>query len=309
MFLKERQAPALLQRLPRLLHRLPKDHPAYELAMADQYKIRAGFGGEQHVDRLLRETTWREPIVFICDLQLVDPFCQIDTVMLTPHFALILEVKNYSGTLSFDETSFHLKQETRDGKKLGFNSPVTQVWNAQAELAILLGQLGVALPVHACIVLPYPTTLLEKAPAEMPVIYAYSLKRFLSTLPRTGSPLSSDDMALVGQHLLARHKPYTRKNFPEWYRYSPADLKKGVLCAVCGAHGVKLSQRLFYCNLCRSPIHDGHERALADWFEFASPDISTAQLCAYLGLTNKYAVRYLVRKLGLVRRAGRYRQG
>lgn len=302
MFLKERVEPEFLESLPRLLHRLPRNHEAYELVMLDRYKIKAGFGGEQHVDTILRQSRWREPVHVIGDLQLADPFCQIDTVVVTPYFALILEVKNYSGTLSFDEKSLHLKQATRDGKLLGYNSPITQVWNAQEELKVLFEQLAVPLPVHACVVLPYATTLIEQAPAEMPVIYGYSLKRFISTLPRTGSPMPPEKMALVGQLLIDHHRPVSKKNFQEWYRFSAADLKKGVLCGICGQSCSKKSQRVFYCDRCKLPSEDGYARALADWFDFVAPEISNAECRDFLGLKDKYAVRYLMEKLGLMRR-------
>ena len=302
MFLKERVAPELLESLPRLLHRLPKGHAAYESVMLDRYKIKAGFGGEQHVDSILSQARWREPIMVIGDLQLADRFCQMDTVMVTPHFALILEVKNYSGTLSFDEKSLHMKQETRDGKLLGYNSPVTQVWNAQEELKVLFEHFDVSLPVYACVVLPYATTLIERAPAEMPVVYGYSLKRFISSLPRTGSPMPPDEMAHVGQLLIDRHRPYSKKDFQEWYRFSTADLKRGVLCSICGSHCMKKSQRVFFCDNCNLPSEDGYSRALADWFDFVAPEISNAQCREFLGLKDKYAVRYLMDKMGLGRR-------
>lgn len=183
MFLKERVSPDLLESLPRLLHRLSKRHAAYETVALDYYKVKAGFGGEQRVDQILRQSRWRDRIAVIGDLQLADPFCQIDTVILTPHFVLVLEVKNFSGTLSFDEKSYHMKQRTRDGKLLGFNSPVTQAWNAQEEVKILLEEFGILLPVYTCVVLPYSSTLIEDAPVEVPVIYGNSLKRFIYNLP------------------------------------------------------------------------------------------------------------------------------
>lgn len=302
MFLKERGAPELLTSLPRLLHRLPKGHSSYELVMSDHYKIKAGFGGEQQVDQLLRKGRWREPVLIIGDLQLDRSFCQMDTVILTSHFALVLEVKNYSGTLSFDEKSFHMKQETREGKLLGYNSPITQAWNAQAELQVLFEELAVSLPVYACVVLPYATTLIENGPAELPVVYGYSLKRFISTLPRTDSPLSSEEMARVGQLLVERHTTFSTKNFQEWYRYSAADLKKGVLCSICGLRCVKSSQRTLFCDGCKMPSGDGYAHALADWFDFVAPEISSAQCREFLGLKDKYAVRYLIGKMGYVRR-------
>ncbi|MBX0313273.1 nuclease-related domain-containing protein [Planococcus glaciei] len=167
MFLKERTAPPLLESLPRLMHRLPKSHMSYEDVVSDHYKVRAGFGGEQHVDGLLQRMRWRDPVIALADFQLLNRFCQMDTVLLMPHGTVILEVKNYSGTLSFDEQSYHMTQETRDGNFLGFNSPVTYAWNAREELQHLFEHLSISLPVYAVVVLPYSSTLIEGAPKEV----------------------------------------------------------------------------------------------------------------------------------------------
>ncbi|HSP21186.1 MAG TPA: hypothetical protein VLQ20_02550, partial [Planococcus sp. (in: firmicutes)] len=128
------------------------------------------------------------------------------------------------------------------------------------------------------------------------------LKRFISSLPRTDSPMPPEEMARIGQLLIDRHRPFSKKNFQEWYRFSIADLKKGVLCSVCGSCCSKPSQRVFFCDFCKLPAGDGYARALADWFDFVAPEISSAQCREFLGLKDKYAVRYLMDKMGVSRR-------
>ncbi|MDN7241726.1 nuclease-related domain-containing protein [Planococcus sp. N028] len=295
MFMKERMEPDLLSCLPRLMHRLPKSHRSWEDVVQDHYKVKAGFGGEQQVDSILKRA--RFPYVAIADLQLAGRFCQIDLVLLTPAFALVLEVKNFSGLLSFDEKSYHMKQETRDGKILGYNSPVTQAWNAREELKVLFDWLGIELPVYTAIVLPYSSTLIEKAPSDIPVIYGYSLNHFISRLPQTGQLKSLSELEAIGQLLIDHHSLFPKTDYSKLYSYDIEQLKKGVLC-VCGASCQKLSQRTFVCHSCGMKNSDGYERALEDWFEFASPEITNAQVREYLGLKDKYAAGYLMRKMG-----------
>ncbi|MDN7226445.1 nuclease-related domain-containing protein [Planococcus sp. N064] len=310
MFLKERTAPLLLERLPRLLHRLPKSHASYEDVVLDHYKVRAGFGGEQHVDGLLKRMRWHDPVMALAVFQLCDRFCQMDTVLLTSHGAVVLEVKNYSGTLSFDEQSYHMKQETRDGKFLGFNSPVTQVWNAREELLHLFEQLSISLPVYPVVVLPYSSTLIEGAPKEVPVIYGYSLNRFLSTLPRTERIMPPEELARLAQLLIDHHTPFPKKDFPAMYRYEVNSLVKGVLCSACGSRCERRSERVHACIRCEATVIDGYARALDDWFEFVSPEISNAECREFLGLKDHYAAKYVLVKMGLGRcgkgRAVRY---
>lgn len=295
MFLKPRSAPELLDQLPRLMHRLPQS----EAIKDDHYKIRAGFGGEEHVDKLLLQRRFDSPPAFIGDLQLADRLCQIDTIVVTAHFVLILEVKNFSGTLTFHEDRFQMVQTTREGNKFGYNSPVTQVWNAREELRAILSMAAVPLPVYGAIVLPYSTTLIDRMPSEFPVVYGHSLNRFISTLPRTGRTMPPEETA---QLLISHHQPFPKMDFQEVYKYDPRRVKKGVLCSACGRACMKRSERQFFCRSCNVLVEDGYRRALEDWFDFVSPEITNMQCREFLGLKDKYAARYLLNRLDLKRR-------
>jgi hypothetical protein len=300
MFMKMRSAPNLLSQLPRLMHRLPH----VEAVADDHYKIRAGFGGEQHVDSILLRSRFSSPASLIGDLQLADRFCQIDTIVVTDHFVLILEVKNFSGTLSFNEDRFHMEQTTREGNKYGYNSPVTQVWNAREELLAILSLAGISCPVHGAIVLPYPSTLIDRMPSEFPVVYGYSLNRFISTLPRTGRTISPEETA---QLLINQQQPFPKMDFQGMYNYNPNQLKKGVLCGKCGSACQKVSERLLLCRSCKQPVEDGYRRALDDWFDFAAPEITNAQCREFLGLKDKHAANYLLKKMDFLSQGASHR--
>jgi len=151
-------------------------------------------------------------------------------------------------------------------------------------------------------VLPYSSTLIERAPKEIPVIYGYSLNRFFSTLPRTGRPLPPEELARIGQLLLDHHTPFPKTDFQKVYKYELKDLKKGVLCGACGSPCMRQSERTHFCVSCTFTVADGYSRALSDWFEFIEPEITNRQCREFLGLKDKYAARYLLQKLGLASR-------
>lgn len=299
MFMKKRMAPAALEKLPRLLRRLPETHPSWQSIYRDHYRIQAGFGGEQTVDRLLERMRWKDEPIIICDLHLKERLCQVDTVVLTPYYALVLEVKNYSGTLTFNEESFHLEQLTRDGKRIGFNSPATQAWNVREEIKILFESQNISLPVFTAIVLPYSSTLIDQPPAEIPVVYGYSLSRFIAKLSRTRKPLPHEELTRIGQFLIGQHSPFFQKPYHKLYSFEAHHLKKGILCESCGAACTKKSARHFSCKKCLMKTVNGYESALHDWFDFASSTITNAQCRDFLGLKDKYAANYLLRKMNL----------
>lgn len=290
MFLKMRSEPLLLDQLPRLMHRFT----GLDAVADDHYKVRAGFGGEEHVDKILLRS--RLHAVLVGDLQLADRLCQIDTLVVTNHFVLILEVKNFSGMLTFHEDRFQMVQTTREGNRFGYNSPVTQVWNAREELRAILSEAGIPLPVYGAIVLPYSSTLIDRMPGEFPVVYGYSLNRFISTLPRTGRTLPPKETA---QLLISHHQPFPKMDFQEVYKYDPRRIKRGVLCPLCGRTCERRSERMHVCRSCNAPVDDGYRRALDDWFDFVSPEISNTECREFLGLKDKHAAKYLLNRLEL----------
>lgn len=300
MFIKERVPPIELELLPRLMHRLPHSHKSWPDVEKTHYMIKAGYGGEIEVDRLLKRTRWKE-CLYIGDLQLKEAYCQMDTIVLTPYFAVILEVKNYSGTLVFDEESMHMRQITKQGQEFGYRSPVTQVWNVREELLVLFEEMGISLPVFAAIVLPYPTTLVENIPNTVPIIYGHSLNRFIFTLPRTGQPLPNEELLRIGELLIKQHSPFNKKNYPQTFKYLPAELKKGILCRQCGALSNRHSSRTYHCSICQVKITDGFRHALDDWFALASPTISNRQCQDFLMLHNKNAARHILMRAELKR--------
>ncbi|WP_158599132.1 nuclease-related domain-containing protein [Planococcus salinus] len=301
MFSKRRIAPYLMETLPRLERRLPKNHASRKLTAQHHYQITAGFGGEQEVDKKLEKMRWHTERMVLCDFHLqseIQP-CQIDTVILTPFYALVLEVKNYSGSLDFKDGTNHMEQTTREGDRFGFHSPINQVLTASEELEILLRQLAIPLPIYPVVVLPYSRTLYTRAPETVPVVYAHSLGRFISRLPRTGHSLTSAELAAVSEQVLAHHTPFPKINYQKEYFYQPEQLRTGVLCAQCDARAIKESERIHACRHCGTRLDDGYAQALEDWFEFASPTINNAQCRRFLELKDKHAATYLLKKMNL----------
>lgn len=132
MIMKERGIPLAIQTLEALARRLPLYHPSYEIIKSNLAKDKAGLRGEQSLDYYLQELD-QESLGIFHDIRLTSsnyPF-QMDTLILTNHFALIIEVKNISGTLHFDQRFNQLIRVSQDGREEGFPDPFSQVSQQQ----------------------------------------------------------------------------------------------------------------------------------------------------------------------------------
>ncbi len=109
------------------LKRLVLGHPKRQPLEAELGRMMAGYWGEQVVSSILEGLPKNEYFIFH-DLRLQGkyrPF-QIDFLLLSTSFFLILEVKNIAGELRFDDT-FNQLIRTLNEQNEGFDDPIVQV--------------------------------------------------------------------------------------------------------------------------------------------------------------------------------------
>ncbi|WP_218970926.1 nuclease-related domain-containing protein [Peribacillus kribbensis] len=109
MITKQRTIPLIILKLDSLLRRLPPTHPKRILIQGDFAKRMAGYKGEQALDYYLNQLSPSDFLI-LHDLRLPSEpyFFQIDTLLLTTRYLLILEIKNIAGTLYFEKSSSQL---------------------------------------------------------------------------------------------------------------------------------------------------------------------------------------------------------
>jgi hypothetical protein len=93
-------------------------------------------------------------------------YFQIDTLFLTPSFAIVFEVKNIAGSLKFIKTPPQLIRTSADGQVDGFDSPAAQVERNVELLEEWFHRRDIHLPIYGVVVLAYPKQIVELAPVK-----------------------------------------------------------------------------------------------------------------------------------------------
>ncbi|MFX3623267.1 MAG: nuclease-related domain-containing protein [Ectobacillus sp.] len=134
MIVKERKKPVKIQKLEALLRRLPPQHPKQKEIEENLAKSLSGYRGEQSLDYYLSFLPPKQQLI-LHDLRLKENgrYFQIDTLILTKAFILIIEAKNIAGTIFFD-TAFHQLIRTIDGKEEAFPDPIMQITRQKQQL-------------------------------------------------------------------------------------------------------------------------------------------------------------------------------
>ncbi|OYD56224.1 hypothetical protein CGZ90_18640, partial [Fictibacillus aquaticus] len=140
MIKKMRKRTLKLVKLEVLSRRLSPNHPNRKHVEADLAMMEAGFKGEKALDYFLELITDKEINVFH-DLRLpitnTKHYFQIDTLIVTPFFLAVVEVKNIRGNIYFDHLADQIIR-TLKGEQEAFQDPVNQAGRQAAHLEKLL---------------------------------------------------------------------------------------------------------------------------------------------------------------------------
>ncbi len=133
MIIQDREIPRIILKLQALLRRLPLNHPKIQVLVDELNRRSAGHKGEEALDYPLSLLDPKDYLIFHgLRLQINNNFFQIDTLVISKHYILLIEVKNLAGSIYFDPVFSQLIQ-MKDDQKLAFpdpSNPTTKTRNA-----------------------------------------------------------------------------------------------------------------------------------------------------------------------------------
>jgi Nuclease-related domain len=134
MIVKKRERPVLIDQLEALLRRLPNEHPKRRQILEEYNKVMRGYRGELSLNYPL-SFLLEDQYYILHDVRLFDGihYFQMDTLIASKKFFLIIEVKNIAGTLTFN-TEFPQIIRSTEEKEEAFPDPVNQVIRHRLQL-------------------------------------------------------------------------------------------------------------------------------------------------------------------------------
>jgi ribosomal protein S27AE len=186
----------------------------------------------------------------------------MDTILLCPHFVLILEIKNITGILSYDASFAQLTRTTADGTVEGMTDPFLQLERHVVWMKKLLQKERFNLPVVHGVVWATKNGILTKEFKGQPIFHVTGLRSQLQKWIQRHQPREEVDLVRLAQLLLSTHtklKKVVKIPLLE-------EMVKGVLCPQCGD-----GQRLTYhykkwtCPRCGLVDQDALTRTLEDY--------------------------------------------
>jgi len=299
MILLARQQSQMQKMLEALIRRLPSTHVDYMNHFSRLMRIQAGFAGEKRVDAEWLEINLPNPHYFLHDLQILNHFGtthQIDTILLCPHFILILEIKNITGFLEYDESFTQFTRTTAEGDVEGMIDPFHQVGRHAELLKGILQHYKVEIPVHYAVVLATKNAILSESLKGQPIFHVSGLRYYVrNCLKQHKEVILEDDLFLFATKLLTRHMPIKRE-----ISVPVQDLLKGVLCIRCSnGQQMSYSNKKWTCQRCGLVDQDAIFRTLEDYKLLVGDSLTNKSFCEFFAIDSPNLAYRLLQKLPL----------
>ena len=300
MIVKRRKIPLRIMINDAVLRRLPQTHPKCTEIKQDLLKSRAGHKGEQELDyftSMLHEDDFH--IFEGLRLNIGDTHFQMDSLLLSPAFALIIEAKNMAGTLSFD-SGFNQMSRTYNDQTDTFEDPTLQAKRHRLLLKKWLKLYHLPdIPIEYLVFISNPGTALRN-PLNNQEIYQrvcppgkiiFKIEDFLSKYQK--DILSGKEHKKLSKLLAKSDVPLG--SHLDQLKIAPSEYITGVQCPTCSLYAMERYSGTWNCKHCNTTSKDAHKQALEDYFLLISPTITNNQFRKFIHLDSpKLATKLLV---------------
>lgn len=249
------------------MRRLPSQHEAIPVMRSKHAAVQAGFGGEQELDKVFESYAFSMKHGIFHDLSLASStYFQVDTLFITPWYAVLFEVKNIAGELTVTKNPPQLIRVLDSGQVSGYKSPIAQLESNCELFQDWLHSRNISLPVYGAVVLAYAKQRIEVFDTNIPVLFPSAVPSFIRKLPTTSPLLDDETFADLMTQLRGSHREFIPSPICETYKIQRNDIRTGVICPGCGFVGMDKYMGGWRCLSCGGTSRDAHRQAIRDWF-------------------------------------------
>ena len=276
-----------------LLRRLPKTHDQFSTFQEEFARLDAGIAGEQRVSREMSDIPYN--YIWLNNYQCLSPQNtphQIDFILLSPHFAAVLEVKNITGNLYFQPESKEFYRVRIDGQIDYFRSPFDQAIRHQQLLEQLFEMWNIPLPVTYAVVNTNTNSRIGTTFEGLPIFHISYLRVYLNQL-MAKYPSKNIDLVALKEKLQSFSVA-----FPPRKLVDNSELLTGIICTVCHSK-MSYNQGISTCANCKHRSRNGILETLRDYYFLVDTTISNYEFRWFSGIESKDRASKILSRLSL----------
>ncbi|MEH7492756.1 nuclease-related domain-containing protein [Neobacillus niacini] len=287
-----------------LVGRLDKNHPKFPEVLGNLKKLSAGYRGEKTVDYFLKSLPPKRHHIFQgLRLPIGKNFFQIDSLMMSAKSGLLIESKNYAGTLLFEKNQL---TRTLSGSTESdiFQNPLTQANNHKILLKYFFEKNKIpVIPIEHLVCVANTTSNIVISPgyieADKRVTRAENVLQKIEENDKFYNKAVIDDKTIgkLCKLLKTQHTPLTN-DILQKYGIHKSEIT-GVQCPRCFSIPMLYRGRYWDCLSCQMKARDPFIKAINEYFLLIKPTITNQELVEFLQLPSARAATYLLSLLNL----------
>lgn len=283
-----------------LLHRLPKEHSYRKFFEVELHRSKSGKRGEARMKRKFNEFYLPEEhdVMWNVSLAIGGWRVQMDGLLLTDRCAVIIESKNISGRIHFDEATGEFYRFNDDDEKTIMEDPTIQLNKHIRFLEAWFKIRNIPMPIDGLVVFTPKQCEFISKPKDKYICKTYQMVEYLHIIlqnypQRIASPKLDDIKKAIEDNLA----PYQRIPLCEQYRLDWRELKKGVLWKGCKEYAVRRKHKSgWVCSICNKSDETAALHSMQEYFSLISSEVSNKQFRDFLNVDSPFtASRELAR--------------
>jgi len=279
--------------------RLPSHHEKYPAILEKLDQISAGHYGEVRTDRFIEEVQFpQQQLLIIPDLHTrihSKRHIQIDTLILTNSYMLVMEIKNITGTLRFKKEPNQLVRIMDSLEEKSFACPLTQLDRNVDGIKNLFP--NTKIPIIQALVFPSQNTIIEDAPTNHHIFFAKQVPLFIQSLNNQTSILSDNQFNQMANQFMKMNNNFTTTPLCEHMKINSEILKKGVLCKNCNSKLQRKSLQTWFCKVCFTTEKNPIPSNIEDLFLLIKQELSIKDCMHYLEINSRYTIYNSLQKM------------
>ncbi|MFC0525372.1 NERD domain-containing protein [Pontibacillus salicampi] len=226
---------------------------------------------------------------------------QMDTLIVSPYFAIIIEVKNWSGKLVYNQERGQWIRFDVSGKEERFPNPLGQVQRQKHHLLKWLRpHLPQPLPIETLVTLSNPNCIMDTNSPHLPNVL--HTENIISKIKELNSChrkqiLTEAQLHTISQHL-HQNRLTDRRNPLSTFHIGKEDILPGVFCPLCQKLHMKWNRRRFRCPFCGHSSANAYLYALYDYFLLFGENVTCKEAQKFLKLDNRHTTYKLLQQTG-----------
>ncbi|WP_236015464.1 nuclease-related domain-containing protein [Planococcus soli] len=226
---------------------------------------------------------------------------QMDGLLLTERGAIIIESKNISGQLNFDNQTGEFWRTDSEGGRTVMEDPTSQLNKNMRFLRKFFKQHKINLPIEGIVVFTSKQCEFITKPSTHFVCKTYQLiDHLFAILQNFPQKTSNQNLAKIDKLLQKFQTPYKRQPLCQLYFIDPKELQAGILCINCKKHTMERKHKAGWsCRKCLKIDHFAFQYAVQEYFSLIHTQLSNRQLRQFCNLDSPYAASRLLATLDL----------